>query len=324
MKVSLIAPIYGVEKWIERFLVSVFNQSISSDIEYIFVNDSTPDASVEILKKVLERYSSLSVKLIENSQNKGLAYSRQEGIKQATGEYILCLDSDDYIDQDYVEKLYWDAEKNGSDIVVTNIKYEYSNKVVDVVPDIHGGNKEKILYDLLAGTLHGSWCNKMIRRSLLINNPIKFLGEKSSMMEDLFVVYQLVYYAHKISYEPSVVYHYNQQNVSSIAHSVSERKIASIAEVDCFLSNFNKRFHLFQDEISSNLFHLRYLSTIDLSGLPYPINWEEERHLKQQVFKHPYMAFTDKLSLYARLGGGNLTILHKLLILLRKIHKLIR
>ena len=322
MKISLIATIYGAEKFIRRFLISVFNQTISSDIEYIFVNDASPDNSKSILNDILKDYPTLCVKLIENTKNEGPAYSRQKGYQNATGKYLLCLDSDDWIDENYAEKLLYNAEKSGSDIVFTNFKYEYINKTIDITPNIHNGNKEKILYSLLAGNIHGSWCNKLVLRSLFTDNPIVHLKSRCDMMEDLYIVYQLVYYSHKISYEPSVAYHYNLQNNSSIVHSISEAKIASVVKIDKLLSEFNRIHHLFQDEIGKSLLHLRLLSMADLSDLSTNINWDNEKQVKHIIFKHPYLAFTDKLSLYARLC--NLKILHTLLKKLRLTHKKIR
>ncbi len=99
-KVSIIVPIYNVEKYIERCAVSLFEQDFE-DIEYIFVNDCTPDNSVEILEKVIEKYPNRKshLKIVHHKENKGLGSARNTGLEQATGNYILHIDSDDWCEK---------------------------------------------------------------------------------------------------------------------------------------------------------------------------------------------------------------------------------
>ena len=98
MKVSILVPIYGVEHYIEQCARSLFEQSYS-DIEYIFVNDCTPDSSMDILKQVLSIYPNRKsqVRIIEHEHNQGLGAARLTATKAATGEAVMHVDSDDYI-----------------------------------------------------------------------------------------------------------------------------------------------------------------------------------------------------------------------------------
>lgn len=104
-KVSVIVPIYGVEKYIERCARSLFEQTLD-DIEYIFVDDCSPDKSIEILNAVIADYPQKIpyIKIIQHKKNKGLPLARRSGWKAATGEYIANCDSDDWVDSALFEK----------------------------------------------------------------------------------------------------------------------------------------------------------------------------------------------------------------------------
>lgn len=97
-KVSVIIPVYGVEKYIERCVRSLFEQTLD-DIEYIFVDDCCLDRSIEILDNVIKEYPNrrTDIKIVHHKENKGLAQARQSGIKVATGEYFVHCDSDDWV-----------------------------------------------------------------------------------------------------------------------------------------------------------------------------------------------------------------------------------
>ena len=116
--VSILVPIYGVEKYIEQCAETLFQQSFA-DIEYVFVNDCTKDRSVEILQQTIDRFSERKsqVILIQHEHNKGLGGARHTAFAASRGRYIMHVDSDDLLPLDAVEKLVKAAEKSGADIV---------------------------------------------------------------------------------------------------------------------------------------------------------------------------------------------------------------
>lgn len=118
-KVSIIVPVYGVEKYIERCARSLFEQTLDG-IEYLFIYDCTLDKSIEILKNVLEEYPQRKnqVKIVSHEKNMGLPIAIQSGLKVASGEYIIHCDSDDWVDVTMYEKMYNKAIEEGSDVVV--------------------------------------------------------------------------------------------------------------------------------------------------------------------------------------------------------------
>ena len=123
-KVSVIVAIYNSEKYIEECARSLFTQTLD-EIEYIFVNDATPDNSICILKNVLKEYPNRQsyAKIINLETNGGIAHARQIGISQASGEYIIHADSDDWVDNDMYERLYVYAKETNSDIVGCNFRH---------------------------------------------------------------------------------------------------------------------------------------------------------------------------------------------------------
>ena len=124
MKVSVLVPVYGVEKYIERCAVSLFEQTYEN-LEYIFVDDCSPDNSIEILENVLERYPHRKEQttIIQLEENGGLGNARKVSFKKATGEYVTFVDSDDFVSERMIELLVSKAQETGADI--TDGAYSY-------------------------------------------------------------------------------------------------------------------------------------------------------------------------------------------------------
>ena len=125
-KVSVIVPVYNVEKYIEKCLNSLVNQTLK-DIEIIIVNDGSKDNSDKIIKIYQEKYDNI---IYLTKKNGGLSDARNYGIPYAKGEYIAFLDSDDYVENDIYEKMYNKAKENNSDYVECDFIWEYPNKSI--------------------------------------------------------------------------------------------------------------------------------------------------------------------------------------------------
>lgn len=109
--VSVIVPVYGVEQFVEQCARSLFNQSLA-EVEFIYVDDASPDKSIEKVKKVLKEFPNreTQVKIIHHDVNKGLPAARNTGLSVATGEYVFHCDSDDYVESQMLERLYRKAK----------------------------------------------------------------------------------------------------------------------------------------------------------------------------------------------------------------------
>ena len=121
-KVSVIIPVYNVEKYLSECLDSVVNQTLK-DIEIICVNDGSPDGSAAILEEYAQKDNRIKV---ITQENRGLSEARNSGLKIASGEYIAFLDSDDYIDLKFFEQLYKRGIESNSDVVVCENIYRFS------------------------------------------------------------------------------------------------------------------------------------------------------------------------------------------------------
>lgn len=225
-KVSVIIPIFRVEKFIERCAFSLFEQTLDS-IEYIFVDDTTPDKSIEILTDVLERYPQRKpqVTILRHDVNKGLPAARNSGLSVAGGEYVFHCDSDDYLESNALEQMLNVAEKTDSDIVWCDYYLSFSmNERIMVQPNY--SNSQEAIKGMLSGTMKYNVWNKLAKRRLYVNNSISFPAGHS-MGEDMTMI-KLFAHAKKVAYINAPLYHYIRLNTDAMTQSYSERKIADI------------------------------------------------------------------------------------------------
>lgn len=227
-KISLIAPIYGVERYIKKFAESVLGQT-ADNIEFIFVNDGTKDASMEILEQLIEeRFAYLRPHItIINKENQGLPLARKSGFERATGEYILCADSDDWLELDAVEKIVATIERTNADIVYFDLVKEYGNKQsIKRERDYTAATKRLFIRNIFNYRSAGYTVTKCFRRSLYTDNVIytPILG----MHEDIYLMSQIIHHANSLVHLPEVLYHYRKDNEQAFcAQERHKRHIAS-------------------------------------------------------------------------------------------------
>ena len=232
-KVSVIVPIYNVEKYLPKCLDSLVNQTLE-DIEIILVNDGSLDNSGKIANEYSKKHKDKIIYL--EKENGGLSDARNYGIPYATGEYIAFLDSDDYIDIDAYKQMYEKAKKEDADFLECDFIWEYPNKKI-IDKRIEYKNKQ----EMLAVVRVVAW-NKLIKKDLIINNNIRF--PKGLRYEDIEFTYKLIPYLNKISYIDKNFIHYVQRN-NSIAN-VQNEKTADIFIILDNVINFYKEKNLFE------------------------------------------------------------------------------
>ncbi|MDR0763734.1 MAG: glycosyltransferase [Bacteroidales bacterium] len=219
--VSVIIPVYNVAPFIERCARSLFEQTFQ-DVEYIFVDDATPDNSMEILQEILREYPDKNVSIITHSENKGLAATRKTGINNAKGDYILMCDSDDYIEKETIQLLYEKALKENADIVVCDVYDEYDNYRAlrtDLVVDNRAENFRNMLVNKKT---QGYLVNKLIRKHLFDNTEIT-VPQGMDYLEDWFVTLRLYYFANTIIKVNVPLYHYVKYNTNAITKNIGEK-----------------------------------------------------------------------------------------------------
>ena len=130
MFLSVLIPIYQVERYIERCAISLFEQTLQEGIEFIFVDDCSGDNSLDILMETINKYPKRKpqVLVLRHSINRGLAASRQTALEKASGEYVLTVDSDDWLELDTCEILRGIALRTDSDIVMFDHYVNYNNQ----------------------------------------------------------------------------------------------------------------------------------------------------------------------------------------------------
>lgn len=217
-KVSVIVPIYGVEKYIERCARSLFEQTLDS-IEYIFVNDCTPDKSISILENVIKDYPNRlnDIKIINHAHNSGLPKARKSGLKLAHGEYIAHCDSDDWLDKNAFKLMYEKAISEKADVVICDLCNSDGNYNT-LYPNTHKKDTKTWIIDMLYKKASWSLCNKMFRRD--IYNYVDTYPQYS-MGEDSVLVMQMAYYCSQIAYVEKPLYYY-YINPTSIVNTKSE------------------------------------------------------------------------------------------------------
>ncbi len=206
--ISIIVPIYNAEKYLNKCLDSLVNQT-KEDLEFILVNDGSTDSSEEIIKS----YKDKRIKYFKN-KNQGIGKTRNFGIDKATGKYIMFLDSDDYLDVTACEKLYNKATKEKLDMVVFDFyRVEETLKEV-IIPNFENASLKQnpnLLLDINLGP-----CNKLISREVIIKNNTKFL--ENLKYEDTTFVVEVINNSKKIGKLNEFLHYY-------VIHSNSETTV---------------------------------------------------------------------------------------------------
>lgn len=230
-KISVIVPVYNAEKFIDKCIESVINQTYK-EIELILVNDGSKDNSLKILQKYEKQYPKM-IKVF-NQTNKGVGAARNLGIKHVSGKYIFFLDSDDWIELDYLVKLYEDISKN--DIVISGFKSYDINGSLLFAENIKDNPWTKFKYCSIGG--------KLFLSSLILKNNILFREFK--ICEDAYFLFECYSKTSKISISTSSGY-CRLKNPTSVTHTLNTKKSNSILDVlkcidtDIDCSNFDKK-----------------------------------------------------------------------------------
>ena len=221
MKVSVCIPVYGVEKYIERCARSLFEQTMKDGIEFIFVDDCTPDNSIEVLKKVLEEYPDRKnqVKIIRHEVNKGLTGARNTALQNVSGNYVSHCDSDDWVDTNLYETMYKKAIEEQADVVMCSFAVESKTTKHFYIDNV---SIEYIFNNYFFKTGYNTpiW-NKMFHRSIALN-PELIVPHNITMAEDLLRVTQMLLYSKKLTVCNDVFYHY-YLNPASVTNNYSRK-----------------------------------------------------------------------------------------------------
>lgn len=219
-KVSVIIPVYNAEKYLNRCIDSVLAQTFS-DFELLLIDDGSKDRSGEIC----EEYAATNSRVcVFHKDNGGVSSARNVGIDNAKGMWLIFLDSDDWIDNSYLKKIYECANRDNFDIVSTDYYLEITTQANCLKKENPTDNKDSIIRNLLTNHAGGYLWNKLIKADLFNIYRIRF-PEGIGMWEDLVVSLKLYLVAKQVRHIPIAFYHYNLYNVGSAISNMTEEKI---------------------------------------------------------------------------------------------------
>ena len=196
--VSICVPVYGAERFIDRCVRSLMEQTYEH-IEYIFVNDCTKDRSIEMLLEVVKDYPQrrAAVHVVDHEQNRGLSASRHTGVLHATGDYIFHFDDDDFLAPEAIARYVACAEETGADMVMADYNFVFGDQVTphhDVVP----ADKADYVRRLLTRKTTINVWGRLIRRSFILENEL-FAPDGLDLSEDFVLIPVMAYKAARVA-----------------------------------------------------------------------------------------------------------------------------
>ena len=224
--ISVIIAVYNVASYLERCCVTLFEQTLNH-IEYIFIDDASTDNSIEILENCIKKYPDRAqyVKIIKHKKNLGIGRTRQEGVNNSEGEYIIHCDPDDWIDLDLYETLYNQAKKDDADVVICRIK-RHSKENTETIHSYKNIIETKgILYALAHKIIIGGLWDKLIRTNICKEN---YFFTELNFLEDIFMHIDIFQKERKISFINNKFYHYFQREGSLIHRPVNIESIRKL------------------------------------------------------------------------------------------------
>lgn len=308
-KISIVAPVYGVEKYIDQFLESIRRQTFR-DFEIILVDDGSKDncpSILDVFSKEDDRYH------VIHQSNRGVAVARNTGLCQILGEYVYIVDSDDWLEPTALEVLWNEAQRTNADLIygdwiseqeMTSVLQRVFNKpfvtenqdVIDALQFAVNGNNFKIrlqnsLFDEI-NHLGGAPWRCMIKTSLIMDNNLRFDPYVRGLGDDILFFLHLYEYVKKVAYVPRVIYHYRKLS-TSYSHGYKENYIDSISRIlekqEEFLKIYNK------GELAWKSYYMRVLIYLQQGMERYfkndgNLKPEKERYLefKKLIKTQPY------------------------------------
>ena len=256
-KISIIVPIYNEEENLRKCIESLINQTYK-ELEIILINDGSTDKS----KEIIESFKDKRIIAI-HKKNTGISDTRNIGIGKSTGDYIMFVDSDDYLELNCIERLIETAEKENSEIVMFNYYLETQSKRIEIkLPKIEARNLKEDK-DLLT-KIHLGPCTKIFKAELIKDN----LFPLNLKYEDVPFVVEAVIKAGKISFVPNYLYHYvikkSGETITRDERIFDIITICAIVEKKLEQINYVNKTNFFVKVLSYYLKNSRYIPNINL------------------------------------------------------------
>lgn len=237
VKVSILVPFYKVENYVGRCIESLFTQTYKN-VEYVFVNNCTPDNSMVIINEYIEKYGVADkCKMIVHDENLGISASRNDCLDNMTGDYFLFVDSDDYIDKDMVELLVEAAIKENADISGCGYIEEFADHSVEH-PQKYTNDHNEMMRAITLLTIKGVMWKLLVRSTIVTDHrdEVRFIPDRN-MVDDYLFCCQIFYYAKRFASVDRCMYHWIQYNPNNYTHTTVfavESQAAAIRKTEDF------------------------------------------------------------------------------------------
>lgn len=227
IRLSVIIPVYGVARFVERCARSLMAQTLQDGVEFLFVDDKTPDDSIDIIERVVAEYPNRKgqVSILHHTENRGLPAARNTGLASAKGVYVYHFDGDDFAEPELLEQMLTIAELSGADYVWSDwlLTYERADRLMR---QPNYATSEEALKGILTGQMKYNVWNKIAKRSLYTDNNIMF-PTGYGMGEDMTMI-RLLACASVVAHCEYAGYHYVRTNGGAMTSNMSERSYQDI------------------------------------------------------------------------------------------------
>lgn len=245
---SILIPVYNVENYVLKCLDSIRSQ-IFQDYELIIVDDASPDKSMTIVNEYLNSHYDLmqKTKIVRHEQNRGLAAARLSGLQEATGNYIVFVDSDDWLELNFLNVFVEIIEKESPDIVMCNVNHiwkdkttiEYSNSIT---------NREEYIASILERRNTLNVWGKAYKRDLFHKLKPGFI-EGINFGEDYVVLSRIVFFAHNIYFLKETLYNYSHLNENSYTYKLKRQSVDNLIAAEAIVNKFYTDKGLYADSL---------------------------------------------------------------------------
>ena len=305
IKVSIIVPVYNVEKYISRCLDSLVDQTLK-EIEIIVVNDETPDNSEKIILEYTNKYKNIKY---YKKKNGGLSDARNYGIGYASGEYIAFVDSDDYVDLSMFEKMYKKAKTDNFDIVACNVDMVLEDG--SNIQSVKSGLKDFNNVNAAMITVYPSAWNKIYKKEIFN----KVLFKKGVWFEDVELLYRLFPYIKTIGVVEDELYYYVQRE-GAITKTYDERLFDYIKNWNGIIQYYKKNNFYDKYKLEIEYCYVRYLYA---TFIKQSLNYKDKNMFKKAVneailnVKREFPKYRKNKYFYKNIKGIYLIIFNKFL-----------
>lgn len=282
-RISVVIPFYKVAPFVERCTRSLLEQTLQ-DVEFIFVDDASPDESRSIIEHVATEYTR-DVRILTHTQNKGLPAARNTGLAEARGEFIYHCDSDDYLEPTMLEEMYNVASIEQADFVYCDFYLDFGSSRREMTNPNYIDPEQLIKEGFLAGLMKYNVWNKLVKRSIYMESGILFPAGHA-MGEDMTMIL-LATHATRTAHLAKPLYHYVKLNTNAYSNTFSERHLEDIRYnvertlaglADWNVMDKDKYLGFFKLNIKLPFLFSKYRSQLYLWKQWYP---EANRYIKQ-------------------------------------------